>query len=83
MLDRLDRAAARQRGFVEDAAHELRSPISSLRAAVEVAEAHPAAFTSGELAAELAPEVRRMQALVDDSAAAGAGGRDGVAARRR
>nr|WP_255422016.1 ATP-binding protein [Tessaracoccus sp. MC1627] len=66
MLDRLDRAAARQRGFVEDAAHELRSPISSLRAAVEVAEAHPAAFTSGELAAELAPEVRRMQALVDD-----------------
>ena len=66
MLDRLDRAAARQRGFVEDAAHELRSPISSLRAAVEVAEAHPAAFTSGELAAELSPEVLRMQALVDD-----------------
>ncbi|HRA75618.1 MAG TPA: ATP-binding protein [Propionicimonas sp.] len=66
MLDRLDRAAARQRGFVEDAAHELRSPISSLRAAVEVAEAHPAAFTSGELAAELAPQVLRMQALVDD-----------------
>ncbi|MHA6523784.1 ATP-binding protein [Tessaracoccus sp. G1721] len=66
MLDRLDRAAARQRGFVEDAAHELRSPISSLRAVVEVAEAHPAAFTSGELAAELAPQVLRMQALVDD-----------------
>lgn len=66
MLDRLDRAASRQRRFVEDAAHELRSPLSSLRASVEVARSHPEAFPTGELAAELAPEVLRMQALVDD-----------------
>ncbi|WP_353080884.1 ATP-binding protein [Tessaracoccus lapidicaptus] len=66
MLDRLDRAAARQRGFVEDAAHELRSPLSSLRASVEVAAAHPEAVSAADLSAELQPEVLRMQALVDD-----------------
>ncbi len=66
MLDRLESAAARQRSFVEDAAHELRSPISVLRAAVEVARSHPDALTSDELAADLEPEVLRMQSLVDD-----------------
>lgn len=66
MLDRLERAAARQRAFVEDAAHELRSPLSSLRASVEVSRSHPEALSSAELAAELEPEVLRMQALVDD-----------------
>lgn len=66
MLDRLERAAARQRSFVEDAAHELRSPISALRASVEVARAHPGAWSSAELAADLEPEVLRIQALVDD-----------------
>ncbi|MCC2593606.1 HAMP domain-containing protein [Tessaracoccus sp. OS52] len=66
MLDRLERAAARQRAFVEDAAHELRSPISSLRATVEVARTHPDAWAGDELAADLEPEVLRMQALVDD-----------------
>ena len=43
MLDRLESAAARQRTFVADAAHELRSPIAALRAAVDVARAHPTA----------------------------------------
>ncbi len=66
MLDRLERAAVRQRAFVEDAAHELRSPISALRATVEVARSHPDAFPSEELAADLEPEVLRMQSLVDD-----------------
>ena len=66
MLDRLEHAAVRQRAFVEDAAHELRSPISALRATVEVARSHPDAFPSEELAADLEPEVLRMQSLVDD-----------------
>lgn len=66
MLDRLEAAAARQRAFVADAAHELRSPIAALRAAVDVAAAHPEAYPADELAAELDGEVRRMQALVDD-----------------
>lgn len=66
MLDRLEVAAARQRAFVADAAHELRSPIASLRTSIEVAGAHPGAWSTAELAAELQPEVLRMQALVDD-----------------
>lgn len=66
MLDRLDVAAARQRAFVADAAHELRSPVAAARAAVEVAAAHPAAYSVADLVDDLAPQVARMQALVDD-----------------
>ncbi|WP_149202204.1 ATP-binding protein [Actinotalea subterranea] len=66
MLDRLETSAARQRTFVADAAHELRSPLAALRTSVEVARSHPDAYGTGELAAELAAEVLRMQALVDD-----------------
>ena len=66
MLDRLEVGTARQRTFVADAAHELRSPIASLRTAIDVARAHPASYTSAELAADLEGEVLRMQALVDD-----------------
>ncbi|MEV4581993.1 ATP-binding protein [Nonomuraea jabiensis] len=40
-LDRLERSAETQRRFVADASHELRSPISALRAQLEVASAYP------------------------------------------
>lgn len=66
MLDRLETAAARQRTFVADAAHELRSPIASLRASVDVARSHPDAYAPDELAADLDADVARMQTLVDD-----------------
>lgn len=66
MLDRLEGASARQRTFVADAAHELRSPIAALRAAVDVARTHPAAYSTAELAEALDGEVHRMQSLVDD-----------------
>lgn len=66
MLDRLEVAAGRQRAFVADAAHELRTPVAALRAQLDVAATHPGAYAPGELVAVLGAEVRRMQALVDD-----------------
>jgi signal transduction histidine kinase len=38
MLERLERASERERGFVGDASHELRSPVAALRAQLEVAK---------------------------------------------
>ncbi|SDS93159.1 cell wall metabolism sensor histidine kinase WalK [Jiangella sp. DSM 45060] len=66
MLRRLDAAAARQRAFVADAAHELRSPIAALRTELEVALAHPDAVDPHDTAREALVEVQRMARLVDD-----------------
>ncbi|QZN84847.1 ATP-binding protein [Cellulomonas sp. C5510] len=66
MLDRLEVAADRQRSFVADAAHELRTPLAALGATLDVARAHPEVYARDELVAELGDEVARMQALVDD-----------------
>ena len=41
MLDRLEASQARQRRFISDASHELRSPVASIRQYAEVALAHP------------------------------------------
>ncbi|NUS93740.1 MAG: HAMP domain-containing histidine kinase, partial [Nocardia sp.] len=40
-LAALEQSSERQRRFIADAAHELRSPIASLRTQLEVAQAHP------------------------------------------
>jgi len=63
MLDRIAAAQRRQRDFVADAAHELRSPLASMRTQLEVAER---VGEGGELPADLLPEVSRLSALVDD-----------------
>jgi signal transduction histidine kinase len=66
MLDRLERARVRERAFIADASHELRSPIASIRQHAEVALAHPDRTSTGDLAAVAHAESLRMQVLVDD-----------------
>jgi signal transduction histidine kinase len=63
MLDALDRSRARQRSFVADAAHELRSPLANLRTQLEVAQRLGEA---GPLTVRLAGEVDRLSVLVED-----------------
>jgi len=63
MLDRLAASRGRQRAFVADAAHELRSPLASMRTQLEVAQ-HLG--EGGELAADLLADVTRLSALVED-----------------
>ncbi len=65
MLDRLEVAHDRQQQFVSDASHELRSPLASMRAQLEVARTHPEATDWPETSADLDREVERMQRLVD------------------
>jgi signal transduction histidine kinase len=63
MLDRLDALSERQQTFLDDAAHELRSPLASLRTQLEVAD-HVG--DGGSLPAELLPDIQRLSLLVDD-----------------
>jgi signal transduction histidine kinase len=66
MVDRLDSARRRQRAFVADAAHELRSPLARIRAELEVDEAHPASADLGATHGSVLTETGRLQRLVDD-----------------
>jgi len=66
MLDRIDTATSRQRTFVGDAAHELRSPLASLRVQLEVAQRlGPSADWSG-LIDDVLVDVHRLDRLVED-----------------
>src|SRR5262249_14760986 len=66
MLDRVAEGARRQREFIGDASHELRSPIASIRTQLEVALSHPGATDWLRMAGGTNAEVIRMQRLVDD-----------------
>lgn len=65
-LQRLDNAAAQQRRFVADAAHELRSPLTTLLASLEVALAYPERTDWPATATTAARQTRRLQALAED-----------------
>jgi signal transduction histidine kinase len=66
MLDRLEAGGARQRAFVADAAHELRSPLAALRTVLEVALVHPDPDGPEATLRTAVEEVLRMARLVDD-----------------
>ncbi|MFF0505004.1 sensor histidine kinase [Streptomyces fimicarius] len=65
-LQRLDEAAARQRRFVADAAHELRSPLTTLLASLEVALAYPERTDWPAAVATAARQTGRLQTLAED-----------------
>jgi signal transduction histidine kinase len=66
MLDRLDRGRARQREFVADAAHELRSPLANMRTQLEVARRLDHDTDWPALADDLLADTARLSTLVDD-----------------
>jgi signal transduction histidine kinase len=66
MLDRLQRGRDRQRRFVSDVAHELRSPVATIRQHSELALVHPDKVPAEELARTVLDEDLRMQHLVED-----------------
>lgn len=66
MLERLEASRDRQRRFVSDAGHELRSPIATIRHELETVLANPGGADIVELATGLLAEDLRMQSLVED-----------------
>lgn len=62
LLDRLDRSLSRQRQFVADAAHELRSPVAAIRSQAEVDD-HVNGLSSPSA---VAVESARLTHLVDE-----------------
>jgi signal transduction histidine kinase len=66
MLARLQSGQARQRRFISDAAHELRSPVAAIRQYAEVARSHPDRTTTEELADVVFEEDTRLERIVDN-----------------
>ena len=66
MLDRLESGARRQRTFVADASHDLQSPLTAMRADLEVALAHPDRVKVSELAHDLLAASSHMEDVVSD-----------------
>jgi signal transduction histidine kinase len=66
MLVRLEDATDRQRRFVADASHELRSPLTGIRAQLEVDLEHPELADWQTTERDVLADAIRMQRLVDD-----------------
>jgi signal transduction histidine kinase len=66
MLDRVEHAIEQQRRFVADASHELRSPLTRIRADLEVGIAHPETLDPEGVYRRLLADTIDLQELVDD-----------------
>jgi len=66
MLGRLQVANDKQRRFIADASHELRSPLSTIRAAHEIAALHPDNRDWTETSHDVLAELDRVDHLVED-----------------
>ncbi len=66
MLGRLEASTARQRRFVADASHELRSPVASIRTEMEVALLHPERADWPAVASNVLAEDERLDRIVTD-----------------
>ncbi|KJL43782.1 sensor histidine kinase [Microbacterium trichothecenolyticum] len=66
MLTRLEATAARQRRFVSDASHELRSPLTRIRAALEIDLAHPETADLRATHRGALNDAAQLQSLIDD-----------------
>ena len=66
MLDRIDSATTRQRTFVGDAAHELRSPLASVRVQLEVSQRLGPVADWQSVIDDVLVDVARLDRLVED-----------------
>lgn len=66
MLARIEAGHNAQRQFIGDASHELRSPITTIISALEVAAAHPHLLNAELADGMLMPEAQRMRTLIED-----------------
>jgi len=66
MLERLESSASRQRQFVSDASHELRSPVATIRTELEVALLHPQHIDWADVAQNVLLEDARLERIVAD-----------------
>lgn len=65
MLERLEEASGRQRQFVADAAHELRTPVASLRTTLETARTSPRRIDWDDVSGDALADTIRMQQLTE------------------
>ena len=66
MLDRISASDAIRRQFLADASHELRSPLASARAMLEVGLAYPDRADWPDTAGEVMVEVERLQSIAGE-----------------
>jgi signal transduction histidine kinase len=83
MLARLEDAAARQRRFVADASHELRSPLTAIRTGLEVGLSHPDRAPWPQIARRAVRQSQRLEHLIAELLVLARADAQQLAARRQ